>query len=653
MNIKILDSWLKEYLKTKATPQQIAEKLSLTSVSVERLEKLKNDFLYDIEITTNRPDLMSVIGLARETATILPQFGINAKYEKPDQSLPSISIENEQNITIKNNPKLVRQISAVIMDITVKQSPQFIKDRLEASGIRSLNNLIDITNYIMRETGHPTHVFDYDKLTTKKIIIREARIGEKITTLDGKQYTLQGGDIIADNCSGEIIDLLGIIGTANTAVTDQTKRVLFFIDNPEPHHIRKTSMNLGIRTEAAILNEKDINPLLTQSSLYQGIKLFKELADAKIISNIINITATTPKPKIIKLSLEKIANVIGTQIPESGITTILKNLEFEVKKTNPDTLEVTIPAWRASDDTSIPEDLIEEIARIYGYHNIPNSLPPIISTEITNHDQNKFYWEDHVKDALKYWGFTEIYTYPMISAKLLDENIKNVIKIANPLSEDWVYMRPSLKPSLTKVIEENPNYKCIKIFELANTYTSETNKLPNQTLILAGIIKDSKATFFHAKGIIEQLLIDLGIQNINFQNTKDTTSITQIFYNKALLGKIEILQNLIYFELNFDLLLKFVTSKKTYIPLNKFPSIIEDLALIAPSDIATDTIIATIKTQSPLIKEVTLLDKYQQTRTFHIVYQSTDRNLTDQEIGDIRTKILQTLLQKHNIKPKI
>ena len=314
MNIKILDNWLREYLKTSATQKKIAEKLSLTSVSIERIENFKDDFVYDIEVTTNRPDLMSVVGIAQEAATVLPQSGIDATFVKPKLALPNVHPKDSPELHLKFDEKLVNRISAVIMEIKIKDSPQYIKDRLEASGIRSLNNVIDVTNYVMREIGHPTHVFDYDRLSNHTLNIRESKKGEKLKTLDEKEYTLTGGDIVADNGNGEIVDLISIMGTANSVVTNSTKRILFFIDNVEPTHLRKTSMELGIRTEAVILNEKGINPELASDALARGIELFQKLADGKIVSEIYDIYPKKPKETVISVSKEKINSVIGVDI---------------------------------------------------------------------------------------------------------------------------------------------------------------------------------------------------------------------------------------------------------------------------------------------------------------------------------------------------
>ncbi len=651
MNIKILDSWLREYLKTSATPKKIAEKLSLTSVSIERIEKYKDDYVYDIEVTTNRPELMSVVNLAQEAATVLPQSRIDASFVKPKLQIPNIHPKKKLELNLKFDQKLVNRLCAVIMSVTIKDSPQYIKDRLEASGIRSLNNVIDITNYVMREIGHPTHVFDYDRLENHTLHIRESKKGEKIKTLDDKEYKLSGGDIVADNGKGEIVDLISVMGTANSVVTNETKRILFFIDNVDQNHIRKTSMELGIRTEAAILNEKGINPEYAIDALARGIELFQTLAKGEIISDIIDKYPNPPKETIIKLSEEKINTVVGIDIPLKKSVEILTNLGFEVIEENK-TLTVTVPPKKSGTDMQIPEDLIEEIARVYGYENIPDTLPTFSTAEYLHLDKNDFYWEDRIKDALKYWGFTEVYTYPMVSEAMYEGRIDNAITIQNPLTEDMVYMRRTIIPSLLQVVKKNQKHETIKIFELANVYEKNGKDLPKQNLKLAGLTQKPKVSFLEIKGIIEQLLKDLEIKKIKFKQLNNRYG-SLILLDKVDLGTIEILDgSTITFELDFEKILKYATLKKYYTPISKYPSIVEDLAIIAPSQVQTGDLMEEIKKQSKLIRVVMLLDKYQDTRTFHIVYQSYDKNLNDLEVGEIRKKILKALREKFNAKLK-
>ena len=289
MDIKILDSHLREYLHTKAKPFDIAKAMSLSSASIERVEPMGDDFLYSVEVTTNRPDMVSVYGLAREAAAVLPSFGFDATLKKLE--LPEVKRETKESapMTVVNDETLVKRIMGVVLEVRMGKSPAYITKRLEAAGIRSLNNIIDVTNYVMLEIGHPCHAFDYDRLTTHKLIIRPSKKGEKLVTLDKKEHTLAGGDIVADDGANQIVDLLGIMGTANSVVTDQTKRVLFFFDNNDPWKIRKTSMGLAIRTDAAALNEKGIDPELAQTALLRGVQLYKEVAHAKVASDVIDI----------------------------------------------------------------------------------------------------------------------------------------------------------------------------------------------------------------------------------------------------------------------------------------------------------------------------------------------------------------------------
>jgi phenylalanyl-tRNA synthetase beta chain len=651
MNIKILDSWLREYLKTSATPKKIAEKLSLTSVSIERIEKYKDDFVYDIEVTTNRPDLMSVVSLAQEAATVLPQSGIDASFVKPKLQIPDIHPKNSPELIINFDKKLVNRICAVIMEVRIKESPQFVKDRLDASGIRSLNNVIDITNYVMREIGHPTHVFDYDRLENHTLNIRESKKGEKIKTLDEKVYTLSGGDIVADNGKGVIVDLISIMGTANSVVTKDTKRILFFIDNVEPSHIRKTSMEYGIRTEAAILNEKGINPETALEALARGIELFQTLAEGKIISEIIDKYPNQPKENVITLAEEKITSVVGVTIPLQKSAEILKNLGFLVTQQGT-TLIVTVPAYKSGEDMMIPEDLIEEIARVYGYDNIPNTLPVVSTAAYLHLDKNEFYWEDRMKDALKYWGFIEVYTYPMVSETLYEGPVNDAVTIQNPLSDDMVYMRRTIVPSLLQVVKENQDYETIRIFELANIYEQNGKDLPKQILKLAGLVHRHKVSFFEVKGVIEQLLSDVEIKQVQFIELSGGNG-ANILINKQIFGNIEILdETTITFELDVETILKLATLKKYYTPISKYPPIVEDLAIVAPLHVPTGELMEEIKKQNKLIRKVSLLDKYQETRTFHIVYQSYDKNLSDKEVGEIREKILKVLKDKFNARIK-
>ncbi|HEX8965506.1 MAG TPA: hypothetical protein VF820_03695, partial [Patescibacteria group bacterium] len=283
-------------------------------------------------------------------------------------------------------------------------------------------------------------------------------------------------------------------------------------------------------------------------------------------------------------------------------------------------------------------------------HNIPNSLPVFLTSTITNLEHNEFFWENRIKDALKYWGFTESYTYPMVAKDIFAGKIEDAVTIQNPLSEDMVYMRKTLIPSLLQVAQKNKNHEQLKLFELANIYEKRANDLPDERLKLAGIMKNTSTNFYAVKGILEQLMTDLGIEQLTFK-TRDKGA--AIFVAKDLLGEIKIIsKELIAFELEFKVILKYATLRKTYKPLSKYPPVVEDLAIVASKHVLTGDLMQEIKNQSDLIWEVTLLDKYEDTRTFHVVYQSYQKNLTSEDITPIRIKILNTLKEKYHAKLK-
>ncbi len=645
MNILIPDSWLRKLLHTKATPKQIAEILSLKSVSVERLEKKGNDYVYDIEITTNRPDLMSIDGIAKEANSALSSENIESKYYPIKVSQPTISIKTFP-IDIKNDSKIVNRICAISMEVKVVESPENIKNFLEASGIRSLNNVIDITNYVMRETGHPTHVFDLDRLNTKELLITTSQPGDQVITLDGKRHTLFGDDIIAKNENGVIVDLLGVMGTANSVVTENTKNILFFVDNNNPANIRKTSMSLGVRSEAAVINEKGIDPNLAMIALLRGIELFHEIAEGKITSKILDIYPNQKEEKIISVNLEKVNNLIGVKIAENEMINILETLGFVVSISN-NTLRVTVPTNRA--DVQIEEDIIEEIARIYGYHKLPSIIPAFFN-ELPYKYHDSFYFEQKVKLAMKYLGFTEVYTYSLVSEEKFEGPVGNALKIKNPLNIDMQYMRNSLIPGLLQVVDENKTREIIKIFELSNVYIKRAGNLPEEVLMFSAIVKKKNLDFYEVKGIVEEILADIGIKELSFKNSKSTSLGASIYLNKEHIGEIEVLDNdLINFDINFNILLKSANVNKIYKALTKFPAIHEDISIITTA--TTEEIIKEIKKIGGIIEDVYLKDEYNDSRTFHITYQHPEKNLTKEDVSDIRQRILNNL--KENLQAQI
>ena len=643
MNIKIPHSWLTEFLETKARPEKIGECLSLSGPTVERIEKTKDDAIYDIEVTTNRVDLMSVYGIAREASVILPEFGYKAKL-KPYLKGQAFESSKKLDVKIINNVKLCKRILAIKLEgVVLGQSPPWLRDRLIKVGQRPLNNAIDITNYVMWEIGHPIHVFDFDRLSNKNILVREAKKGESLITLDGVKYTLNGGEVVFDDGKGEIIDLPGIMGTANSVVTPNTKNVLLWIESIDPTRIRRASMGLGIRTQAAILNEKQVDPELGMPAILRAVELFEKIAKAKTASKLVDIYPSPYNPQKIKTTKTFIDERLGINIDKNQIKSILSNLEFRASWSR-NNLEVEVPSFRAQ-DVAIPEDIIEEVARIYGYHKFPSMLMQGAIPEKL-HD-SPFDFENKIKNILKGWGGVEVYTFSMIPKESVE---KRALKLTNPLGKDSEYMRTSLMTSLIEAATQNSGEKePFHIFEVANVYLPKPGSLPMEKMTLAGIF--NQYSFRDAKGIVESLLKDLNIY-FSFEPL-DSSFIApgrrvEIRSGKVTLGQFGILdqENFIYYDFDCETLRRVSSPFVAYKPLSKYPSQIEDITLVLPQRTKVGDLIISIKSASRLINEVELVDIYKDSYTFRIWYQNPKKTLSDPEVEEIRKKILGEVKKK-------
>lgn len=662
MNILLPDSWLREYLETEATPQQLKDCLSLCGPSVERINKVNNDYIYEIEITSNRVDMASVYGISREAVAILPRFGIKSKLKEFKVKTPT-QPKSILPMEVYDPEMICNRIMGVVMDVEqMKESPAYIKDRIEKSGIRSLNNLVDITNYVMLELGHPCHVFDYDRIKSHKFLIRFAKKNEQIITLDNKKYLLNSEDVIIDDGTDRVIDLPGIMGTENSVVNQTTRRIFFFIESNNPLLIRKTSMRYGIRTMAATINEKHPDPELVKTALLRGIELYQGLAGGKIAGELIDIYPRKSKPTTISTTIQFINERLGIVLKKSEIVSILGSLSFHVSEQNT-LLNITPPTFRQFDVT-IPEDIVEEVARIYGYHNLPSKL---MTGDIPITGRPKILdIEERTKEMLKYWGYTEVYNYSFISEKLIKKTDTkpsySYLRIANPLTEDTTYMRLSLVPSMLETVSKNQFYKDrLSLFEMAKVYIPRINDLPEETSLLTIANQDS---FYELKGLIEFLLKELGIDGYHLvQQThlgwhpKQSVHFVKDDLFLLSLGKIhpwlaanfEIKKDLFIAEINVDRLAALSKPIKHYNPIPLYPEVIEDLTLQCPVKTYIGPIISEIYKINKIVKKVEMTGHYHNSTSLRITYQDEKKNLKSEDVKNVRDKILQTLISKYKI----
>ncbi len=680
MNILVPHSWLKDFLQTKASPEKIAEFLSLCSQSVEKIKQEKNDSILEIEITVNRYDCLSIVGIAREAAAALSEAGIQAKFKPPQiQPLPEIK-KPRAHLEVEFRDKTIcPRFSALIIDqVKVGPSPKWVAERLEKVGIRSLSNVVDISNYLMIETGQPIHTFDYDKILNQKMMMRLSRPGEKVLTLDQTTRTLPGGDIVIEDGQGRLIDLCGIMGGGNSEIEAGTKRVLFFVQAYDPVRIRKTSMALAHRTEAAVRFERgiDLEGIIPVLSL--GAKMMKDLSGGLVASKLIDVYPKPQKQITIDLNYPFLKSRLGVELPPTKIKQILTSLGFEIVKSSAQSVSVKIPTWRAQ-DIFIEEDLIEEVARIYGYYQLPSKIPPLsdnFGLEATPQPKRGkiepfFEWENKIKDLLVSRGFSEIYNYSFISQEMIEKtNLKTAdyLKLANPLTGSLEYLRGSLLPSVLETAAKNQaSFPKMKIFESADIYLPQKNDLPQEKAKLTCLVMGTN--FAHLKGLAEIIFQQMGIKTVSFKpwvgrepyftpnqtaviETKKNLLGTLGQINPQVLSNFEILNQAFILDLDLDILVKLARKTKTYTPLLKYPAIIEDMTFVLKLKTPVADLIQIIKSASSLIQTVESTDAYKNNRSFRITYQSPKKNLTDKEIEKIRKKIIARVQKNFGAKLK-
>lgn len=659
MNILIPHTWLLEHLDTKATPLEIQKYLSLSGPSVERIYDIEGEQVYDIEITTNRVDSMSVRGVAREAAVILTQAGFPSKLQQTGQRPVSTGANILPLPKIYNNPTLCKRVMCVaIADVQKTPSPEWMQKRLRLVGINSHNAIIDISNYVTHDLGHPCHTFDYDKVmaTGGEIFVKEASKGKKFAIIDGTEFETVGGEVVFENKAGEIIDLPAIKGTKNTAISDDTKNVLFWIESLDPKKVRFASMTHAIRTVAAQLNEKNVDPHLGKEVIEAGTKLLCELTGGTVASEVYDEYPGEKEIPKFKFQISNIERYLGIQIDTDQVTKILESLECKVEKINDSEFVIAPPSFRP--DLEISADIVEEIARIYGYHNLPSTL---MSTAIpTNRPSDvdfKLEWD--VKQTLAALGAIEVYTYSMIDQAKVDQEGGVHLAIANPLTEELTHLRTTLWSSHLAVLKNNPTYKQQTIFEFANVYLPtgqaglpiDGQSMPNEEFHLT---ITSSAPERHVKGMMEGIAKKYHLEALRYIQDAGKTTITS---GDVVIGSFAIaslsMDHVSIIDINWKDFLKLVKKYPLYKSASKFTPITEDLTFTIPADQQIGRVIETIQStsetgQRPVSTRISasLKDVYKRNATFTLTY-SGDKQLTAEDAARIRTVIVNAVKTTH------
>ena len=632
-----------------------------------------NDTIIEFEITPNRPDCLSIIGMARETAVTFGkqikkdiEFKSNSQNKKPNSN-ESISIE------IKDSDLCPRYIGRVVKNIKIGSSPKWMRERLRNAGMRPINNIVDVTNYVMLELGQPMHAFDFDKVEDKKIIVRRAKEGEVLTTLDAQQRKLTSKMLVIADVN-KTLAVAGVMGGAYSEVTENTTTILLESATFSGSSVRLTAKALGLRTEASARYEKGLDIENTIRAMNRAVQLLEDMGAGTGEESFVDCYPVESEPKVIKFRPKNVNQLLGTNIDTQYMISVFKALGLKVDEAN---MNVTIPSYRQ--DIEGEADLAEEVARFYGYNNIQSTL---FSGETTQGGKTfKQKIEDTCKYVMNAQGLSEIYTYSFVSLKTLDmikadknSELRNTVEVANPLSEEHKIMRTTTVPSMLEVLARNYSRRIpeVRLYELAYAYIPKVlplAELPEERELLT-IGMYGKEDFYSIKGVIEELLTNLGIKNYEFVRGLETafhpgrTAEIRIGDKKiGIIGEIhpDVLENYgIHTRayvgvVEVKLLIENANTIHKYKQLPKHPALDRDVAMVVKDEIEVREIEYVIKSKGGnLLEEIKLFDVYKgeqiaegyKSVAYALSFRAVDRTLTDEEVNEVMKKIMDGLKEK-------
>ena len=635
------------------------------------------DTVLEIDVTPNRPDCLSHLGVARELGAILgkpihmPDAEVNASSASKTGDLVDIKLDDPAACP--------RYTVRIIQDAVITESPGWLRARLESVGIRSINNIVDVTNFILMETGHPLHAFDYDKIEMHRIHVRHARKNERFVTLDDIERSLQENDLLI--CDGKRpVALAGIMGGQNSEITDSTTNILLESAYFDPMTIRKSARRLGMSTEASQRFERGADPNGTVFAVNRAVKLMVELSGGKLVQSMADVYPEPVKAKTIQIREERVKRVLGVPVPKKEILSIFKLLDFKIEKSD-HIIEVTVPTSRP--DLQKEVDLIEEIVRHYGYEHIPANLTNTLDLGITQNDE--LCETERIRDVLSGLGFSEVWNSSFVSElhiKSFTPDIKPV-EIKNPLSPDTQFLRTCVIPSILDNLKWNINRgeKNLRLFEIGRVFHPGKNQCPDEKWIITAAVtgntllkptwqtKPHASDFFHMKGIVETFLNRLHIANLNLTPFSDPVfgeTALNIFSEKHRLGNVgklnetftelwDIQQDVFTFRIDLQVLMQCLPKNRKYHEIPRFPSVKRDLAMVVEKTVQAGSMIDEIRSAGgKLVSAVDVFDIYngkpltenQKSVAFALTFMSKDRTLREDEINPLINKIIKRLEQK-------
>ncbi len=676
--------------------------------SVEYLGR--DDYQLELEITPNRPDCLGILGIAREVSTLT---GKKICWPKVDLEEDNESASDSATITIEDDDLCPRYVGRVVKGVKIGPSPQWMQSRLKNAGVRPINNIVDITNYVMLESSQPLHAFDLNKLSDSSIIVRRAKQGETIISLDGIERQLSTDNLLICDKQGPVA-IAGVMGGEDSEVSPKTIDILIESAHFKPESVMNTSRNLGLITEASYRFEKGIDPNGCLWAADRATQMVAEIAGGRILKGAIDVFPNKIEPKKLDYRIDKCNKFLGTAIKKKEQISILESLGMKISSAKDRKLKVVVPTYRPDLEREV--DLFEEVARIFGYSRIESTLP------ISRKRRGKLTEYQQLKRKLRHIlissGLNEILSYSFLKEgwedklKLgIDNDLRNTVKITNPLADDQAELRSSLLPGLLKAAQYNINRDManVQIFEIGRVFFSRAEGLPAEKEIAAAILsgewtdkswygKYPDIDFFDAKGIIENLLNIIGVKNYEFkqqsgkrQSIKVEKQIEADASSKkkndayrflhpgisadlkvghvtiGIVGEIhpqvlhnyQIEQRVIYFELYLKTLAENISTEKSFSQFSPYPGIVHDIAIVVNEEYTAKKVIGVIRQiKSDILKDIRLFDIYsgsqvpegKKSLAFRLLFQSGERTLTEDEAKETRDEVIALLEEKIGAK---
>jgi len=670
--------WLKEFVEITVSPEEIAEKLTMIGLEVVGIESVDGDKVFDVDVTPNRPDCLSMVGIAREVSAA---YRIPLKI--PDHVLETKQPESDFSIEIVCPELCHRYTGRYIRNVTITGSPSWLKKRLEKCGIRAINNIVDITNYVLLEFGHPLHAFDADKIHDNRIIVNTAGKNKKIITLDGIERAVPEDALLIWDSSRPIA-IAGVMGGLGTEVDSNTKNIFLESAYFAPVSIRKTSKKLNLSSESSYRFERGTDIEFLENALNRTARLVGEIAGGTI-HEIIDAYPVNYIPEPVRVKGERINKILGTELSTRDMLEVLERLGMGAEDKR-DFFLVYPPSYRR--DIQREHDIAEEVARFFGYDRIRTAFPKVhLSPGVLKKQSDDI---DRVRSVMKKSGFTEVITYSFMSPSSLDmlhlprtDGRRHTIEIRNPLRQEESLLRTTLIPALLGTFKYNLDrgQKDIRFFEISGIFQDIGEALPLEEPRLGGLCyrenvpslwREDVSGFFLTKGALESIFMEFKIGEVAFTPSSEPFlhqgKAADVYGAGSRLGFIGVISpdvaesldlkkqspEITVFEINLDLFRTLIPEAIHYVPVPKYPPVQRDIAVVVDETMPASEIQTMIKTFSELIEEVSIFDVYRgkhipdgkKSLAFNIVYRSRDKTLKDEEVERIHMSLVGFILRK-------